>query len=431
MHARQGELRVMVGGDEGDFAASKAILETIGKEVTYLGGNGMGATMKLVLNMLMGVQMPALAEAVVFGERAGLPREKILEMIAESGYSSPVMTLPLRDDGRARVREAAFKLGLMRKDMMLVLERVHRSSACRCPCPRAPTRCSRPPSSRASASSTWRRSWPSRSACRAWRTIRGRGSGRRRCPSVLIIDVHGHITHPELFKRIRCRPPGGHRGDARPEVRGRHRAHGGREPRGLRDDDAACPGLDNYAQPLDQLKSFHEWLAETVAKHAAAPGRVRVHEPFGGDEMLEQTAQTVRDGGFVGLIVNTSVKGEYLDSERADPFFEMASELGVPVFLHPPAEPVGSDSLRGLPPGRAGGPVLDVTVGLAALVFGGRLERYPDLNSSRPRRAARSRSWPPGSTRRTAAALGRRSRGTVAGRPVDGRRRHRRRRRPR
>ena len=34
--------------------------------------------MKLVVNMLMGVQMPAMAEAVVFGERAGLPREAIL-----------------------------------------------------------------------------------------------------------------------------------------------------------------------------------------------------------------------------------------------------------------------------------------------------------------------------------------------------------------
>src|SRR4051794_7470714 len=74
MHSRQGELRVMVGGEEGDFDAVHNILETIGKEVTYLGENGMGATMKLVLNMLMGVQMPALAEAVVFGEKAGLDR---------------------------------------------------------------------------------------------------------------------------------------------------------------------------------------------------------------------------------------------------------------------------------------------------------------------------------------------------------------------
>ena len=47
--------------------------------------------MKLMLNMLMGIEMQALAEAVVFGERAGLPRDKILKMINGSGYSSPVM----------------------------------------------------------------------------------------------------------------------------------------------------------------------------------------------------------------------------------------------------------------------------------------------------------------------------------------------------
>jgi 3-hydroxyisobutyrate dehydrogenase len=121
MHARTGELRVMVGASEEDFHAVEPILDTIGKEVTYLGENGMGATMKLVLNMLMGVQMPALAEAVVFGERAGLPRDKILEMIANSGYSSPVMSFRCKMMGERAFRRAAFKLGLMRKDMMLVL----------------------------------------------------------------------------------------------------------------------------------------------------------------------------------------------------------------------------------------------------------------------------------------------------------------------
>jgi 3-hydroxyisobutyrate dehydrogenase len=122
MHSRGGELRVMVGGDEKVFEAVKNILETIGKEVTYLGPSGMGATMKLVLNMLMGVQMPALAEAVVFGERAGLPRAKILQMIASSGYSSPVMSFRCGMMGRRSFDQAAFKLALMRKDMMLVLE---------------------------------------------------------------------------------------------------------------------------------------------------------------------------------------------------------------------------------------------------------------------------------------------------------------------
>jgi 3-hydroxyisobutyrate dehydrogenase len=121
MHARQGELRVMAGGDEADFKAVEPLLEAVGKEVTYLGEAGMGATMKLVLNMLMGVQMPALAEAVVFGERAGLDREQILEMISKSGYSSPVMSFRCAIMGQRNFEFAAFKLGLMRKDMMLVL----------------------------------------------------------------------------------------------------------------------------------------------------------------------------------------------------------------------------------------------------------------------------------------------------------------------
>ena len=120
-HARSGELRVMVGGSEEDFHAVEDILNTIGKEVTYLGPNGLGATMKLVLNMLMGVQMPALAEAVVFGERAGLPRDAILKMIAGSGYSSPVMNFRCPMMAERQFQRVAFALALMEKDMALVV----------------------------------------------------------------------------------------------------------------------------------------------------------------------------------------------------------------------------------------------------------------------------------------------------------------------
>lgn len=120
-HARSGELRVLVGGEEDDFHAVEEILDKLGKQLAYLGAKGTGATMKLVLNMLMGVQIPALAEAIVYGERAGLPREKILEMIAGSGYSSPVMSFRCGMMGRRSFEQAAFRLSLMRKDMMLVL----------------------------------------------------------------------------------------------------------------------------------------------------------------------------------------------------------------------------------------------------------------------------------------------------------------------
>jgi 3-hydroxyisobutyrate dehydrogenase len=111
----------MVGAAEEDFRAVEPILEAIAKQVSYFGPNGMGATMKLVLNMLMGIQMPALAEAVVFGERAGLPREAILGMIAGSGYSSPMMTFRCPMMAQRVFQRVAFKLALMRKDMGLVL----------------------------------------------------------------------------------------------------------------------------------------------------------------------------------------------------------------------------------------------------------------------------------------------------------------------
>jgi len=162
----------------------------------------------------------------------------------------------------------------------------------------------------------------------------------------VIVDVHGHITHPELFKRYPMPP-------ALADIEGmldRKSAVGIEltvvgSPVGF-GTMMRVPGLDNYAQPLDQLKSFHDWLAETVREYAPRLAAYAYVNPFGGPEMLEQTADTVRDGGFVGLIVNSSVKGEYLDSEGADPFFEMAAEVGKPIFLHPPAEPVGSDSLE-------------------------------------------------------------------------------------
>ncbi len=123
--ARDGELRVMVGGEDADVRAVSDVLRTVGREVTHLGGSGMGATMKLVLNMLMGVQMASLAEAVVLGEMAGLPRDTILDMIAASGFSSLVMKFRCEVMKKRQFENASFKLALMRKDMLLALQESH------------------------------------------------------------------------------------------------------------------------------------------------------------------------------------------------------------------------------------------------------------------------------------------------------------------
>jgi 3-hydroxyisobutyrate dehydrogenase len=81
----------------------------------------MGATAKVTMNLLMGVQLQVLAEAVVFGERAGLPREQLIEMIAVSGFSSPMMRFKAGVMSRRAFDRADFKLSLMRKDLLLAL----------------------------------------------------------------------------------------------------------------------------------------------------------------------------------------------------------------------------------------------------------------------------------------------------------------------
>jgi len=72
------------------------------------------------MNLLMGVQMQAMSEAIVFAERAGLARDTFISLVAPSGYSSPVVRFKSGVMRRAFER-ADFKLALMRKDLGLVL----------------------------------------------------------------------------------------------------------------------------------------------------------------------------------------------------------------------------------------------------------------------------------------------------------------------
>ena len=195
----------------------------------------------------------------------------------------------------------------------------------------------------------------------------------------MIVDVHGHITPPELFEMFPM-PPALRDIDGMIErklaagitltIVGSPVGFGTMTP---------VAGFDPYDQPLDRLKAFHAWLAETVRLHSPHLAAYVYTNPFGGSPELAQAADAVKEPGFVGFIVNTSIRGEYLDSTRADDFFARAAELDVPVFLHPPAEPVGTGAFADFRVVEYLGRYLEVAASLAALVFGGRLERYPGL----------------------------------------------------
>ena len=118
--AEQGALTLFGGGDQGCFAAAESIFRVIARKYFYLGPSGSGATMKLVVNSLLGIGMQAIAEAVALGEKAGLDRNRLLNVLSETAVVAPAHVGKLE---RAMKSDYSpqFPLRLMNKDFGLIL----------------------------------------------------------------------------------------------------------------------------------------------------------------------------------------------------------------------------------------------------------------------------------------------------------------------
>ncbi|MFJ7493334.1 amidohydrolase family protein [Streptomyces sp. NPDC097727] len=195
----------------------------------------------------------------------------------------------------------------------------------------------------------------------------------------MIIDIHGHLSPPEAARSFPMPP-------SLTDVDGMlaARAQAGIDltiigsPVGA-GAMARVPGVDNYAQPRDRLRSFHAWMSGLIATF---PDQLRGYvyaNPFGDDDHLEGVRETLADPAFVGLITTSSVHGELLGSPRADSFFALAAETGVPVLVHAPAEPIGTDRVDDFGFVEQIGRFGDLTMGMAMIAFAGWLDKYPGL----------------------------------------------------
>ena len=119
--AEEGTLTLLAGGNPELFRAAKPIFQAVAKQYFLLGGSGSGTAMKLVVNTLLGVGMQAIAEAVVLGEKAGLDRERLLEVLSQTALIAPAHMGKL---ARAAVNDYSpqFPLRLMNKDFQLILK---------------------------------------------------------------------------------------------------------------------------------------------------------------------------------------------------------------------------------------------------------------------------------------------------------------------
>ncbi len=117
----QGNLSLMVGGEEAIFEQVKPILLDIGPKVNYVGSNGQAVLMKIAINLNLQVQIMGFYEGLLLAEKGGIPRETALEVMLNSVIASP--SLKYRTPFILNMPdEAWFNVNMMQKDMLLALE---------------------------------------------------------------------------------------------------------------------------------------------------------------------------------------------------------------------------------------------------------------------------------------------------------------------
>lgn len=119
--ARNAALTIMVGGEADVFERAKPLLEIMGKSITRIGGVGDGQTAKVANQIVVGLTIEAVAEALLFARRAGADPAKVREALLGGFAGSRILEL----HGERMIEgkfDPGFRIRLHRKDMRLAMD---------------------------------------------------------------------------------------------------------------------------------------------------------------------------------------------------------------------------------------------------------------------------------------------------------------------
>lgn len=119
---RKGEATVMVGGDRQAFDECDDLWRVMGRNVFYVGGSGSAAKMKLVTNLVLGLNRAVLAEAFAFAEAIGVDRAAALDVLKGSPAYSRAMDVKGRKMLEGDFHRVQARLSQHLKDVRLMIE---------------------------------------------------------------------------------------------------------------------------------------------------------------------------------------------------------------------------------------------------------------------------------------------------------------------
>src|SRR6266567_4083010 len=116
--AAEAKLVFWVGADTADLERIRPLLLCMGNKIVHAGGHGMGTSMKMVVNLLLGTGMAAFAEAMALGEGLGISRKMLFDSLLGTPAVAPFLASKREKIERGNY-EAEFPLRWMQKDMHL------------------------------------------------------------------------------------------------------------------------------------------------------------------------------------------------------------------------------------------------------------------------------------------------------------------------
>jgi 2-hydroxy-3-oxopropionate reductase len=119
--AIDGALSIMVGGDRAVFDAMLPIFQAMGRTITHLGPLGAGGFTKLANQIIVALNLTALAEALTLAKKAGLDRELTLTALA-GGLAGSKCLDQKKPNYLANAYNPGFKIDLHYKDLGLIME---------------------------------------------------------------------------------------------------------------------------------------------------------------------------------------------------------------------------------------------------------------------------------------------------------------------
>ncbi|QBQ97431.1 2-hydroxy-3-oxopropionate reductase [Paraburkholderia pallida] len=119
--AREATLTIMVGGPEKSFEIAKPLFDLMGKNISLIGENGAGQTTKVANQIIVALNIEAVAEALLFAARSGADPERVRRALMGGFASSRILEVH-GERMTKRTFDPGFRIELHQKDLNLAID---------------------------------------------------------------------------------------------------------------------------------------------------------------------------------------------------------------------------------------------------------------------------------------------------------------------